>query len=244
MDKFFLYRGFWKALDWLYPPVCGGCGRFGERWCLNCHTSTSYISEPVCPICGKPQPKQTLCTACNIEPPPFRMLRSFAIYKGSLRHAIIQLKYRRNLGMAEILADYLLTLYNNYNMKVDLITAVPLSPLRQRQRGYNQSALIAYALGLATKLQYRSDLIIRTRDTASQVNLNAIERKQNVHGAFLGNSKKVKGKNILLIDDVITTGATMHACSQALLDAGAKDIFAMTVARAGLGINSNDYIDL
>lgn len=231
-----LYHGFWKIIDLLYPPICGGCAKFGERWCTECDKSILRLTEPICPLCGSPHPGLRLCDTCSAHPPPYTLLRSYGLYQGSLRHAIIQLKYRNNVGMAEILAEYLLRLYNILEMQIDVITAVPLSAQRIRRRGYNQAGLIAYVLALAINKPYRSNLLTRTRDTASQVNLKLQERRRNVEGAFQSHSSAVKGKKVLIIDDVITTGATMHACSLALIEGGASSVCALTAARAGLDV--------
>ncbi|MFZ3079804.1 MAG: phosphoribosyltransferase family protein [Bellilinea sp.] len=137
------------------------------------------------------------------------------------------------MGVSEELAKPLAHLLTGLNWQVNLITAVPLSKNRRRERGYNQSALLARWLGLTTGIPFQESVIERSRDTTSQVGLHAHERRQNVMGAFTARSQIAAGKSILIIDDVTTTGATMQACAQALQAAGSSQIYGLTLARAG-----------
>lgn len=229
-----LYQLFWAMIDWIYPPNCAGCEKFSERWCIRCESQTKPVPTPICPLCGKPQLSQSICMDCTQIPPPYTMMRSAKIYQDPLRQAIHRLKYKQDIGISEILARDLITYFKTLNWNVDLITAVPLSKQRLAQRGFNQSAFLAIPLALSNKIPFRSNILIRTRNTETQVKLDAYNRKKNVEGAFYSNSSEIYGKNILIVDDVITTGSTMFACSQALLDGGANHIYALSLARAGL----------
>ncbi len=139
--------------------------------------------------------------------------------------------------MGESLALHLVELTETLNWPVQLVAPVPLSKQRLRERGYNQSGLLARPLALATGLAYRPWALWRVRDTRSQVGLNERERLQNVMGAFEADSKEVNGKNVLVIDDVATTGATQNGCAEALLKAGARAVYGLTLAKAA---NRND----
>lgn len=229
---YILYHFYWRALDWLYPPYCGGCDRLGERWCTTCQELTPSFDDKICQICGQPQKETTICFACRTSPPNYKAMRSYSAFMGSLREAIHRLKYENDIGLGEALASLLIGFLNTLNWPIDLITPVPLSRSRLKQRGYNQADLLARPLALAKKIPYSRKAIKRIRDTESQTELSAQERMQNVSGAFLAKSAQVSGKTVLIIDDVATTGATIQACAQALLTAGAKDVYALTLARA------------
>jgi ComF family protein len=116
--------------------------------------------------------------------------------------------------------------------EIDVIVPVPLGVARQKERGYNQAALIARPVALETGWAYRPKALSRVRETKTQVGLSIEERRMNVGGAFKAEGEGVAGKNVLLIDDVLTTGSTMEACAAALIEAGAAKVFGLTLARA------------
>jgi ComF family protein len=129
----------------------------------------------------------------------------------------------------------MLNAYRTYlNWEIDVVFPVPLSRRRLRERGYNQAALFALPLALGLNVPYRPKALRRVRHTRSQVDLSWGERRENVSGAFAASSDDVSGKTILLVDDVITTGATLNACASALLSAGARAVYAFSVARTPL----------
>jgi ComF family protein len=146
------------------------------------------------------------------------------------------LKYRKNLGLGASLALHLENLLQDYQWNINLVAPVPLGKDRYKQRGYNQAALIAKPLALALQLPYNPQILIRTRETRSQVDLSLIERQSNLDGAFQGNNEAVSNKRILIIDDVSTSGSTLDACAQALMKAGADAVFGLTVARAVINL--------
>ena len=228
-----LYGLIWGCVDLLYPPQCGGCSVQGARWCPKCASSLDWIEPPVCVVCGQPQEREQICSQCQAAPPVWDHLRSVARYGGQLRNAIHALKYRRDLGMGESLSRHLIDLYRTLNWKVDLIVSVPLDLARMQERGYNQVSLLAIPLGLSFGIAYRPKALRKVRQTPRQVTLSAEQRRTNMEGAFLAEPEDVQGKRVLLVDDVITTGTTLQACCQALRLAGARDIFVLTLARAG-----------
>ncbi len=136
------------------------------------------------------------------------------------------------MGLGTLLAEPMSALLEHLQWQVDLITAVPLSRQRITERGYNQSYLLARPIALTHCIPFVPQAVKRTRNTPSQVGLNAPERRKNVTGAFSASPKFVKAKSVLLVDDVATTGATLTASTQALLAAGAKQVYALTLARA------------
>jgi ComF family protein len=228
-----LYRLLWSGLDYVYPPLCGGCGKRGKRWCDTCRDSAAIIIPPYCNHCGRPTQSPGLCERCKVNPPAYIALRSWAIYGGSIRRAIHQLKYRRDIALGEVLALGLINILEDVDWQVDMVVPVPLGKMRQHDRGYNQAAMLAMPLAYASGISYNHNALKRIHETNSQVKLTREQRARNVQNAFWGDEKIVKGCNILVVDDVTTTGATMQACAKALLEAKAAGVFGLTLARAG-----------
>jgi ComF family protein len=231
------YRLIWEALDWLYPPNCGGCGQSGARWCKVCSQNTLEIKPPICPICGNININEGPCQRCQASQPLYTSLRSHTVFNGSIREAIHQLKYQRNIGLGEALSRPMIASLQKLNWSLDIITSVPLSLVRLGERGYNQATLLARPIALCLKVPFSSQALIRTRETRSQVGLTATERQENMANAFGANRKLVNGKNILVVDDVATSGATLNACAKALLDEGASKVYGFSLARAVFNTN-------
>jgi len=159
-------------------------------------------------------------------------LRSWAVFAGPVRRALHRLKYRRDVALGEALARPLIDMLRTLRWPVDLVVPVPLGLARLAQRGYNQSALLAKPLALACGLAYQPQALRRARETRSQVGLSAASRRENVSGAFQADRQSVSGKVILVMDDVATSGATLDACASALLQAEARRVYCLTLARA------------
>jgi ComF family protein len=149
-----------------------------------------------------------------------------------VRKALHALKYRRNLGLSEAIVGDLAIFTSGLGWAPDVLVPVPLGRGRLRERGYNQSGLIGWPLSLALGLAYFPAALSRVRETRTQVGLTRRERNDNVRYAFRASRALVGGRGVLLVDDVATTGATLSSCAQALYAAGARDVFALTVARA------------
>ena len=226
------YRWLWQSLDWLYPPRCGGCANQGSRWCVNCQRESSLIVPPVCQCCGQMLTHEGLCQACRTGRPNFEALRSWAVFNGPVKNALHRLKYKRDVALGEALSAPMIVRFNQLNWPVDLVAPVPLGVARQAQRGYNQAALLARPLALACELPYQIRALAKTRETRSQVGLSHDQRWQNVDGSFTARERTVRGKTVLLVDDVATSGATLSACALALHKAGARAVYALTLARA------------
>ena len=235
---YFLYRWFWVSMDWLFPATCAGCEKPGQRLCEVCHQAVNIIGHAACHRCGKPFPtgrllqNSNLCQDCKKKLPLYESLGSWAIYGGPLRQAIHRLKYNQDLGLGDVFSRFLVQYVAERGWPADLVLPVPLSRNRLKERGYNQAALLARPVAQAFGLRYEPNGLIKIKDTPSQVGLSQIERKINVTGAFIGDVNKVKGANILIIDDVTTTGATIEACTHALLEAKANSVWGLTLARA------------
>jgi competence protein ComFC len=233
-----LYRLFWTAIDWLYPPTCPGCQKSGDRWCVACQNAAIRLGAEICPLCGDQSRAANICARCSVSRPAFAGLRSWGVHTGPLREAIHQLKYQRNIGLGECLAVHLVQTFLETGWQADLVCPVPLSTSRLHERGYNQAAELARPFSLALRIAYRPKLVTRIRDTRPQVGLNAQERQQNTRDAFRADPQIVQGRSVLMIDDVATTGATLSSCAEAVLNAGARQVFGLTLARAAF-INSD-----
>lgn len=227
-----LYRSMWTALDWIFPPRCVACGKPGTRWCAHCRKTVSLICGPVCPTCGVPQNKTEPCESCDHEAPAYRCLRSWALFEGPVRKALHCLKYRRDVALGDTLAAQMLPSVQALRWPIDVITPIPLSGARQKERGYNQAGLIARPLALALGLTYDPKALARWRDTRSQVGLTREQRRENVRDVFRAEGSRVRGRTVLLIDDVATTGSTLSSAAESLVAEGATKVYAFTVARA------------
>lgn len=219
------------ALDWLFPPRCAGCGDLGEVLCVRCQAAVRLIEEPVCQRCGLPLGRRARCAACASHRYVFKASRSWGVYAGELRRAILSLKHRNNAALGAAFAMDLLQVFERQDWKVDLLIPIPLGQQRYRQRGYNQIDLLARPFGKLAGLQVADSVLIRRHETLPQFELNAAERWANLHGSFAADPAPLAGVNVLLVDDIMTTGATLDSASQALSEAGAKEVYAMTLAR-------------
>ncbi len=227
-----LYQLAWAGLDWVYPPICGGCGSHGSRWCEKCVARASRIGPEICQRCGIEGHFNGICSTCRHSPPAYSGKRSWAYFEGPVRNALHRLKYMKDVALGEVLARHLVVLYVELGWQVDLVAPVPLGIARQSERGYNQASLLARPLALALGIPFRPKALVKKHDTPSQVGLSIAQRINNVKDVFTGTNKVVSGKQVLLVDDVSTSGATLESCAQALIQAGAKDIYALTLARA------------
>jgi ComF family protein len=234
------YKLFWTVLDWIYPPNCGGCGKPGTRWCKFCAQNTPEIEPPICPICGDLSVDQQPCQRCQNLPVHFTSLRSYTIYQGAIREAIHKLKYGGDKSMGDVLAQMMIAGLEKLNWSLDIVTSVPLGLVRLAERGYNQATLLARPIALSKNLPFSTKLLSRVRETQTQVGLTVKERQENMDDAFEAITEQTAGKNILVVDDVATSGATINACAKALLSAGALKVYGYTLARAILDPNQEN----
>jgi ComF family protein len=226
-----------KILELLIPPACLVCGnRIDDRHqviCSDCEAKLYLIGEGTCPVCGS-ENKKLPCEFCAEGQFNFDSAISIFRYSGPVRDLIHILKYEGYsspagyfaLPIAELIESH--TALKNY----DYICSVPLHRVRKRERGYNQSDLIAYAVAQLIDMLYLNP-VQRRINTLSQTLLSRDHRIKNLEGAFKVKDKKlVEGKKIILIDDVFTTGSTLNEIAKTLHSAGAEKICAITVARA------------
>lgn len=236
--------GFFGSLfDIIFPEKCRLCGervrdQGGLPICLDCWGKLETITPPFCTICGIPfTSKEGIshpCSLCLRKPPSFKVARAVGKYSGPLREAIIELKYKgrgsiaRRLGM--MMAD--MVARDPELSDIELLLPVPLHRSRMRERGFNQSELLAKAMGKELGIEVNTSSLIRARRTASQVGLGMEERIKNVAGAFVVARKDaIEGRSLALVDDVMTTGATANECSKTLVKGGARSVSVVVLAR-------------
>lgn len=218
-------------LDLLLPLRCLGCGREGDLICPSCRQSLPRVKFPICQRCGATASEGNLCHSCLNYPLTIDGIRSVFLFQGTVRQAILQLKYRHLKAIVAPLSQLLSEFLSSYPLKGEVLVPVPLYPKRLRQRGYNQASLLAKELGKLVGLPVEDETLIRVKDALPQARTkSAAERRRNVQDAFACH-QPLEGKQILLIDDVCTTGATLNASAIALKAAGAGSVWGLTVAR-------------
>ena len=231
-------------LDILYPQdiLCILCQkRHGDiddkGLCPDCRESLPYVTQPVCQKCGRTITEETgFCLECVYNQYHFRQAVSVFDYTPEIQHLIHRFKYRGVSYLSHVLGYWMAETYKQRcRWEIDLIVPVPLHPRRERERGFNQSALLAGEIGKNIGVKVVRGALIRRKYTPAQVGLNKLQRRQNLWDAFeVKESDKVKDRNILLVDDVFTTGSTVDECSRVLMEAGAKQVYVLTLATGRL----------
>jgi ComF family protein len=228
------------VLDFALPPRCPACGTITadpHRFCLDCWRSLVFLGEPCCACCGLPfdydSGDDARCGRCLADPPRFDRLRAAVAYGEVARRVALKLKYSGRPGVAETLAA-LMVRHLREAPPDAMLVSVPLHRWRIWRRGYNQAALVAAALSRRTGLPAVPSALLRIRATPPLRGMNRRERAETVRGAFQVAQRAkplVKGRHILLIDDVFTSGATAGACAKALKRAGAARVEVLCWAR-------------
>ena len=215
-------------LDVIFPRRCCGCGVRGTWLCDRCESELGRFAGQLCPRCGIPL-ELNICQ-CDELPPAIERVRSVGPYAGWLRGAVSQVKYHGEWARVGHVSPMLACACSDL-VTADALVPVPLHPSRRRQRGFNQTEKIAEAVSLEIAVPVQHALR-RCRRTSPQVRLDGEGRRANVLDAFaLSPGYAVNGARLILVDDVITTGATLGACAQVLLAAGAHSVDAVTIAR-------------
>lgn len=221
------YSFFWKLIDIVFPPVCVGCGKNGENFCQECEPKIVKINRSVING-GRIFELETRYSTINDE----GFEKSYSYHDGVIRKAIHRLKYEKDLGLGRDIGKFLEPIVRESNWDIDVIVPVPLGEKRKKDRGYNQSEIIAYPLANYLGIEIDSNLVKRCKETRTQIGLSTIQRYENMKGAFEVKNGKAKGKRFLLIDDVYTSGATIRSAEKALKEAGAACVYKLTVTKA------------
>jgi ComF family protein len=226
-------------LEFFLPRLCIFCGgavpqEAAAAVCPECDGELDWVASPLCPCCGKVfssrEGPDHLCGDCQTEPPPFQRARAAVLYHGPAIKAITRFKYGAHMDCLPVLQSWLQTPpCRDLVATADLLVPVPLHPKRLKDRGFNQALLLA---GAFPETVLSREALVRLVNTRPQVGLNPKQRRANVSKAFtVLQPHAVKGKNILLLDDLFTTGATVRECARALKRAGARRVEVLTVAR-------------
>jgi len=236
-----------EILEVLLPRVCPFCRRATpngqDPFCTGCAESFKPFRPPFCTVCGRPVPasfhgaESLLCTTCLHCPRPpcpgFRV-RCVGPYEGNLREAILRLKYGRDLLLGPALGTWMASRFRVFfpQDSFDLLLPVPLHRARLRQREFNQSVLLGRPLAHSLRVPLELKAVLRIRDTPSQSLYRRGDRRKNLKGAFrVASAERIRGRSVLLVDDVFTTGATAAALATLLLDAGATGVSVLCLAR-------------
>ena len=234
----FLQQTIETAVTFLYPAQCRACEKqLGLEsvpyMCNTCWHDIVTIKPPWCKICGIPN-TEGLCDECATNPPRYGKLRSIAIYEAVLQQAIRLFKFEKRTTLAAHLAQLIVEhIPDDCNITdYDYILPVPIHKKRLRERGFNQSTLLAKGIAKATGVSVETDALIRQKNTSPQSSLDRNARQTNIIGAFeLLREEVVRGKNILIFDDVFTTGATVREAVKVLWNADPTEIDILTLAR-------------
>ena len=226
-------------LNLLCPPTCPICQKTVEEahcLCPECYQKLNFITEPCCQICGRPFEYKGLndliCGSCLKEKPPFEMARSVLDYDDFSKQLILAYKHGDRTELTPLLVKFLLQADKDIFQDVDAIMPVPLHWTRFLKRRYNQAGLLGNALGKKKNIPFLANGLKRIHPTKSQGKKGRKQRAENIKNAFIvPTPDKIKGKNILLIDDVLTTGATVQECCKILKKAGANKVKVLTLYR-------------
>lgn len=231
------------ALDLLLPPrcvVCDGAVQAHGQLCGTCFARTGFITAPFCTCCGVPFASADQaggdgrCPTCQEDPPVFRQARAALRYDDEARRLILPFKHADRVELAPILASMMLRAGSALLARAEVLVPVPLHRRRLYERRYNQAAVLALALGRLGQRQALPDGLVRTRRTVSLDHKTAEERVKEVEGAFAirpSRLARIDGRSVLLVDDVMTSGATANACAAVLLTGGAIAVDVLVAAR-------------
>jgi competence protein ComFC len=225
-------------LELIFPSRCAICRESSPLpLCSSCQDTFEFVKPPFCLCCGIPRlsvHEESLCANCRDNPPSFDMIRSACIYGGTVKKAIAAYKFQ---GLKRLSAPFAILMTNLLESEcilkeAELMVPVPLHRSREKERGYNQSGLLADLVSSKTGIRVQKRLLIRTRRTETMNRLKRGERFCNLEHAFsVQRNGLIEGKKVLVIDDIITTGATLHECARTLKEAGARQVFGVTIAR-------------
>lgn len=220
------------ALRELLPARCGACGRFGEFLCAHCCAGLNPAAGARCSSCWQ-QSAGARCPRCAEYGSVCTAVRACFTYGGPAKQAVLGMKYAGHSALAERMGRLMAERWPEFGLSADVAVPVPLHARRRRQRGFNQAALLAEALGRVLALPVEEGALVRPRPTAPQARtISTDERRANVYGAFACAAGRLDGRRVLLVDDVTTTGATLGACAAVLFEAGVTAVYGYAFAIA------------
>ena len=237
----------WNSFCKIFFPSnikCLCCGRdLPEKreieFCDKCKSKLPYLSDKyICKVCGIDIPGMgSVCLQCKTNKRRFKENRSVFVYDGFIRKLILDFKFENKRYLANTFGNELAKLFETLDWNIDVVVPAPLGPKRLKSRGYNQSELLAKAFCKKANLSLSTKILYKIRDTSQQSKSTYAERHKNLTGSIkVENKILVKDRNILLIDDILTSGATANCCAKALYKAGANAVYVLTIARASVKI--------
>lgn len=235
----FFTDAFKNLLNFVFPPQCPICKKRVQdtnNLCNECFSMIHFISTPYCEKCGRPFEfqitEELFCGVCLTKKQPFHKARAAFKYDDFSKKLILPFKHGDHIELTPLLTHLLLQAGKDLFPDIDIILPVPLHRFRLMKRKYNQAALLAKALSHHINKPFIAGVLLRIKSTQSQGHLKKDKRKQNVAKAFaVTNNQLILGKHILLVDDVLTSGATLNECAKVLKKAGAKQVSYLTLAR-------------
>ncbi len=232
-----LHAWLMDSLDWLYPPrcpVCDGIMAPGGRICPGCGGEVRTVEEPVCKKCGKPleNERKEYCGDCTHKKHAYCQGKAVFVYRGGIRQSMYRFKYANRREYAEFYADRAAALYGAWvrRNQIEVIVPAPMFSGKKRRRGYDQAEVFARALGRKLDLPVDAGLIRRVKNTVPQKELNEKERQHNLKNAFQLQADIVEYRQVLLVDDIYTTGSTIDAVAETLLAGGVRNVYSICIS--------------
>jgi len=220
-----------RALDVLFPPTCIGCQRRGTPLCDTCRGELPYLPAGVCYRCASMRGAGGVCRGCRHLSAAVSSMRAPFSYAGAARTAVLTLKFRSGRYLVPLMGEFLCETLKHRPLQVDVVVPVPLSPARLRQRGFNQATLLGEQISRRIGAELIADGLVR-RERAPQSTLTAEARRVNLQDAFSCRDRlNFENRRVLLIDDVVTTCATVSGCADTLARAGARRVSVLAFAR-------------
>lgn len=233
-------RAYENILDYIYPPrclLCSGLILNNNGFCIDCWNKLNFITEPYCQVCcfefstdyGKTNNK---CAKCLNDPPNYDYARSLLRFDENSKKIIHALKYYDRSFVSQIISKMLVNYYRPLITKADLIVPVPMHKLKRLSRLYNHAQILSSAVASLVEKKITPDILLKTKYTKSQTGLARKYRLDNLSDSItVADKQRVRGKKILLVDDVMTTGSTVNLCAKQLKKAGAKEVVVLCIAR-------------
>lgn len=225
-----------KAVNLIFPNVCVSCECIIDKnydLCSECSKKINFLTKHYCNVCGTVISDNIYtCGKCIAKPPPFKVLRSAFAYDQHSKNMIINFKFFDNLNYVKTYVKWMYRANQDIFQDAEVVVPIPLHKMRLFKRKYNQAALLARELSKLSNLSYTPFAIRRLRHTTPQAGLSLKQREKNLKKAFKTSNKEIiENKIVILVDDVVTTGATVRSCSQEILNSGAREVRVLSLAR-------------
>ncbi len=230
---------FTHILNYIYPPRCVSCSELMQengKFCGSCWSQLNFITKPYCRICCfefsfDPGEGNDICLKCNTTPPSYNFARSVLRFDEHSKKLIHNLKYHDSTFVATNFAKIIVNMYKHEISDADYIIPVPMHKWKRVFRLYNQAQILASEIMKEIGVKMLPDVLIKTKHTKSQTGLSKSQRQKNLKGSIIAKGSSVKGKKVILVDDVMTTGSTVDLCAAKLKKIGVKEVVVVCIAR-------------